>query len=162
MSDRFSLVDGRVNISGPGGGKSFLGAGAFLGHGRIGPGDSVLNVFHLAVHKALSNMLHSAIMFLFFSFCHLLFHRIHLFDHMLFLLLLFLVLIESGLELFGLLLSEFLYFVQIVNQLFALLIFCVFLKLFLQFFLQAIAFKLILDKTVELNNAKMLLKFWQS
>jgi hypothetical protein len=159
MSDRFSLVDGRVNISGPGGGKSFLGAGAFLGHGRIGPGDSVLNVFHLAVHKPLSNMLHFAIMFLFFSFCHLLFHRIHLFNHMLFLLLLFLVLIKPGLELFGLLLSEFLYFVQIVNQLFALLIFCVFIKLFLQFFLQAIAFKLILDKTVELNNAKMLLKF---
>jgi hypothetical protein len=78
---------------------------------------------------------------------------------MLFLLLLFLVLIEPSLEFFGLLLSEFLYFVQIVNQLFALLIFFVFLKLFLQFFLQAIAFKLILDKTVELNDAEMVLKF---
>lgn len=96
-------------------------------------------------------MLHFAIMFQFFSFCHLLFHRTHLFDHILFFLLLFLVLIEPGLELFGLLLSELLYFVQIINQLFALLVFLEFLKLFLQCLLHTVAFKLILDKTVELN-----------
>ena len=63
----------------------------------------------------------------------------------------FLVLIEPGLELVGLVLPEFLYFVQIFNQLFVLLVFIELIKLFLQFLLEAIAFKLILDKTVELN-----------
>jgi hypothetical protein len=65
--------------------------------------------------------------------------------------MLFLVLIEPGLELVGLVLPEFLYFVQIFNQLFVLLVFIELIKLFLQFLLEAIAFKLILDKTVELN-----------
>ena len=65
--------------------------------------------------------------------------------------MLFLVLIEPGLELVGLVLPEFLYFVQIFNQLFVLLVFLELIKLFLQFLLEAIAFKLILDKTVELN-----------
>ncbi len=154
MGDKFSLVDGGVNESGPGSGKPVLGAGAFLGHGRIGPGESVLYVFHLAVDIAFPCMLHFAIILIFFPFCHLLFHCTYLFDHMLFFLMLFLVLIEVGLELVGLVLPEFLYFVQIFNQLFVFLVFLELLKLFLQFLLEAVAFKLILDKTVELNKGK--------